>query len=230
MARKPMIGIIPQWDDERERLWTQPECIEGILQAGGLPVLLPLTREPGVLGQIAREMDGFLFTEGHNISPKLYGERISDVCGKIIPVRDDMETGLFFSAVQQFDKPCFGISRGLQFFNAILGGTLYQDVRKRTEPAQLVDHTKEHTIYVEPNSPLHELWKIGQLVVSGVHYQGIRTLAPNLSVMATAKDGLIEAVRMKKKKFVWGVQWRPEFMLQNPFNQKLFSAFIEACL
>ncbi len=62
--RRPMIGLVPLTDRERESYWMLPGYMKGIEDAGGLPVMLPLTADDGLIRQIAEEMDGFLFTGG----------------------------------------------------------------------------------------------------------------------------------------------------------------------
>ena len=48
--------------------------------------------------------------------------------------------------------------------------------------------------------------------------------------MAIASDGLIEAAWMPGKRFVWGVQWHPEYMFKaDAGSLKLLEAFINAC-
>lgn len=48
--------------------------------------------------------------------------------------------------------------------------------------------------------------------------------------MATAPDGIVEAVWMPAKRFVWAVQWHPEFSHRADSNQRrILSAFIDAC-
>jgi putative glutamine amidotransferase len=44
--------------------------------------------------------------------------------------------------------------------------------------------------------------------------------------MAQAEDGLIEAVYMKDKAFVWAVQWHPEMALAEESSRKIFRAFV----
>ena len=72
--RKPVIGVMPLMDVERESYWMLPGYMEGILEAGGIPVMFPLTPDRAVLGQLAESCDGFLFTGGHDVSPEIYGE------------------------------------------------------------------------------------------------------------------------------------------------------------
>ena len=44
--------------------------------------------------------------------------------------------------------------------------------------------------------------------------------------MAVSEDGLTEAVCLPDKRFVWAVQWHPEFSFR---VKKIFKAFIESC-
>ena len=38
---KPIIGITPLWDEEKESLWMLPGYTDGITQAGGIPFIFP---------------------------------------------------------------------------------------------------------------------------------------------------------------------------------------------
>ena len=85
--QRPMIGVVPLWDESRNSLWMLPGYMDGITGAGGLPLLLPLTTDEAVLKQIAGICAGFLFTGGHDLSPSLYGEAPA-FCGPVCEVRD----------------------------------------------------------------------------------------------------------------------------------------------
>lgn len=74
--------------------------------------------------------DGFLFTGGHDVSPELYNEKPLDGSVSSCVKRDKMELYILKKAIQ-LDKPILGICRGIQFINAALGGTLYQDIPKQ---------------------------------------------------------------------------------------------------
>ena len=48
--------------------------------------------------------------------------------------------------------------------------------------------------------------------------------------MAVSPDGLIEAVKMVGKRFVYAVQWHPEYMFKTDDDSlKVFSWFVENC-
>ena len=44
-----MIGLVPLVDAEWESYWMLPGYMNGIEQAGGIPVMLPLTADPDTL-------------------------------------------------------------------------------------------------------------------------------------------------------------------------------------
>ena len=127
-----------------------------------------------------------------------------------------------------------GICRGIQFFNACLGGTLYQDLP--TEHPSEVAHVMRppydqtvHSVALLPGTPLAALLGRAELGVNSYHHQAIKVLAPGLVEMARSEDGLVEAVYLPDKSFVWAVQWHPEFSFRTDENsRKIFSAFVAA--
>ena len=229
--KKPVIGIVPLVDHGRDSLWMLPGYMEGVARAGGLPVMLPLTDGGEDVSQLLELCDGLLLTGGQDVSPELYGEEPLPVCGELCPARDRLEKPLLLKAIEQ-DKAVLGICRGFQFLNAALGGTLYQDL-----PAQrpsTCDHhmappydRAAHSVIL--SGPLAELLHAGETGVNSCHHQGVKALAPGLSVTAAAPDGLTEAVYMPERRFVWAVQWHPEFSYQvNADSRRIFAAFVEA--
>lgn len=231
--KKPLIGVVPLMDIGRDSLWMLPGYMEGVTQAGGLPVMLPLSSDKRDLEQLAEMCGGFLFTGGQDVSPALYGERPLSGLEETCPARDEMETELLRLALEM-DKPILGICRGIQFLNAPLGGTLWQDIPGQMPSA--VSHRMKppydavaHTVALAPDTPLRALLGRETLGVNSCHHQGVRTLAPDLAVMAAAPDGLIEGVYMPVRRFVWAVQWHPEFSFRTDENsRRIFSAFVTA--
>lgn len=232
---KPMIGIVPLVDKERESYWMLPGYMKGILQAGGIPVMLPLTSDRTVLRQLAVGLDGFLFTGGQDVSPVVYHEPVSEKCGECCPERDEMETILLRSALEQ-DKPILGICRGIQFINAALGGDLYQDLQ--TEHPSGVCHRQAppydrpiHSVRLVPDTPLQRLLKKETLSVNSCHHQAVNKLSPKLQPMAYSEDGLVEAAWLPAARFVWAVQWHPEFSYcTDGDSRKILKQFIEASI
>lgn len=233
-TKRPLIGLVPLVDYQRESCWMLPGYMQGVEQAGGVPVMLPLTRDRGELERLAAACDGFLLTGGQDVAPALYGGADPGRCGELCPERDAMETALLALARAQ-DKPVLGICRGIQLLNAALGGTLWQDLP--TQCPSEVDHHQSgnyaspiHTVALQPGTPLAELLGSAPLPVNSLHHQAVRTLAPGLAPMAVAPDGIVEAVYEPGRTFVWAVQWHPEFSWQTDANSRaIFRAFVDAC-
>ena len=233
-SMRPTIGLIPLEDIQRESLWMLPGYMNGIVEAGGLPLMLPLTNDKTLLHQIAEQLDGFLLTGGQDVSPSVYGAPVSPNCGETSPKRDEMEL-LLLEEVLRLGKPVFGICRGIQFLNAALGGTLYQDLP--TEHPSGISHAMKppyhppkHSVEILHNTPLHTLLAIDTLPVNSYHHQAVKTLSPKLEPMAVSPDGLIEAAWMPEQAFVWAVQWHPEFShITDEHSRKLLKAFVDAC-
>ena len=232
MENKPVIGILPLWDEERESLWMLPGYMNGIIKAGGCPFMLPLTDDKDMISQFVSMCDGFLFTGGQDVSPDIYNSAVK--YNSVIPCRerDEMELLLLKEALIR-DKSILGICRGIQLINAVLGGTLYQDLPTETN-SNLEHHQNPpydvpaHKVLIEKNSPLFELLQTTELAVNSYHHQAVKALSPKLTCMAKATDEIVEAVYMPNKNFVWAVQWHPEFSyLSNDSSMKIFNEFIK---
>ncbi|MBY9078639.1 gamma-glutamyl-gamma-aminobutyrate hydrolase family protein [Paenibacillus sp. HN-1] len=236
MAQQPMIGVLPLMDAGRNSYWMLPDYMKGIEEAGGLPVMLPLTADRDSIRRLAETFDGFLFTGGQDVQPSLYGEDKLEVCGEVSNERDEMERQLF-ADILELDKPAFGICRGLQLFNVLLGGTLYQDLPSQRRTETEIRHVQKppydqpvHKIYVEQGNPLHEIVRKETLDVNSYHHQGIKKLSTELLAVGLAEDGLVEAVVLPDRKFVLAVQWHPEFSYRSDdCSLELFRAFVQAC-
>ena len=79
---KPVIGVMPLFDEEKDSIWMVPGYMEGIRRAGGIPLMVPLWCEGEDLEQINDICAGFLFTGGQDVDPHLYGEEPDALCGR----------------------------------------------------------------------------------------------------------------------------------------------------
>ena len=225
---KPIIGIVALYDEKRHSYWMLPEYTEAINKSGGIPLILPYNVD---IEAIMPHLGGVLFTGGHDINPLLYGEEVDEKCGFYIEARDYFEMKLMKKVLEQ-DLPALCICRGLQLLNVIQGGTLYQDVN--TQHPSYINHdmTKPydaycHQVNLAQGTPLQELLKQDTIGVNSRHHQAIQELGNHLEVMATSEDGLIEAIALTNKTFIWGIQWHPEHSFHNDEKSRLiFQQFI----
>lgn len=234
--KRPLIGLTPFYNEKRQNCFMDSAFLHAVEAAGGIPLVLPLTRDEGLLGEISGRLDGFLFTGGQDVAPELYGERALPECGPVCQERDEMELRLLrFVTVR--DKPLLGVCRGIQLANAALGGTLYQDLPSQ-KPSEAIHRQAEpyslpaHEVTILPNTPLDALPRMPRSVsVNSLHHQAIKRLSPRLCPMAISGDGLIEAAWMPEKRFIWLIQWHPELMPENdPASGQIFSAFVQAAM
>ena len=237
MQRKPLIGVLPLIDYERESLWMVPGYMDGISRAGGLPLMLPLTKDTADIKRLCGLFDGFLFTGGQDVSPSFYGKEKLETCGQISPERDKMEAELLKEAIAA-DKPVLGICRGIQFINAALGGTLYQDLP--TEHPSGTEHHQSppydvpaHQDIILKNTPLYglleDLMQDEKVWVNSYHHSAVKELSPKLRAMAVSTDDIVEAVYCPGQIFLWAIQWHPEFDYEkNEASRRIFSAFVNA--
>ncbi len=230
--KKPMIGVTPLWDAERQSVWMLPDYLDGIKAAGGLPIVLPLEMSEEDANQVVETCDGFLFTGGQDVSPVLYG--MKDATGTIVasPERDKMET-LLLSKALHADKAVLGICRGLQFINVFLGGTLWQDLPSQ-HPSEIAHRQGKPygvpTHKVSLSGDLQTLLGKDILEVNTLHHQAVKDLGKGLTAMAIAPDGIVEAVQMLGKRFVWAVQWHPEYLFRTDKDSlAVFSCFVNHC-
>ena len=232
---RPVIGLIPLFDDDKNSYWMLPGYMQVLEKCMGLPIMLPLTTDKSELDEAYELCDGILFTGGHDVSPSVYGEDIKSTCGDTCEARDLMESYLLDKCISD-DKPIFGICRGIQFINAYLGGTLYQDLP--TEYGSETEHHMSppydraaHKIEVLEGTRLSNIIGAGIHSVNSYHHQAIKELSPRLEKLAISEDGLIEAIAVKNHRFAIGVQWHPEFSYEDSEeSMKLLKAFIKECI
>ena len=216
-ATRPIIGIIGNFGAKGCEL--AQGYYESVLQAGGIPMVLPPYDDAAALCQTLDKVDGILLSGGGDINPLLLGEEPVPGLHGICPQRDEMELLLVREAYNR-QLPILGICRGIQVLVAALGGTLYQDLNTQYSEAPLVKHDQDldrayasHTVRLEDGSTLSRLFpeaKKKGLPVNSFHHQAVQTPGPLLHITAKATDGVIEAVESNEFKSIIGVQWHPE--------------------
>jgi putative glutamine amidotransferase len=254
---RPRIGITSWHHRDEEERWEA--VLEGytraVLEAGGLPVILPIApTEPALSPETSRRIeacaepsrsgpslieeyletiDGLILTGGADIHPSFYGQSVLERCGEIDEERDRFEVALIH-ATRARDLPFLGICRGLQVLNVALGGTLYQDLSYRagTDPTHMNSREQRgeaaHPVAVAPGSRLAAIIGARELPVTSTHHQVIRDLAPGLTVSAVAPDGVIEGIEGPGR-FLIAVQWHPERMAaRHPEQLALFRSLVES--
>ena len=235
---KPLIGIPARSalnpDTQASMDGVVIAYLTAVARAGGVPLIVPRRLAPDALSAVFAKLDGILLPGGGDIDPaRLGGESHPTVYG-IDVERDALEFTLARWAVEQA-RPILGICRGIQVFNAALGGSLYVDISAQ-RPGALPHSTAHglpldylaHRVSVEAGSRLAGLFGPAEGPVNSWHHQAVREAAPGLRVSARAEDGLIEGVELPAHPFALAVQWHPEMLPDRPESQRLFAGLVEA--
>jgi putative glutamine amidotransferase len=231
---RPVVGITLGDGDRPGYHSMRADYVRSVEVGGATPVVLaPLAPEhaPALLERV----DGLLLSGGIDVDPALYGQPRHPKLGRVDRERDDFELALTREALRR-DLPILAICRGQQVLNVATGGTLYQDLPSQLEGA--VGHEASgsrtrlsHTVEVEPGSLLERILGRGPLSVNSFHHQAVERLGDGLVTSGRSPaDGVIEAVEMKGRTFVVGVQWHPEsFWNEASSFHALFEAHVTAC-
>ncbi len=220
-----------------EMLGLMPAYIEAVRKAGGIPILVPLGASEEELLAILELADGVLLPGGGDINPAVYHGQLHKTIRDINPDRDRVELFLAQQAVKQ-EKPLLAICRGHQLVNVALGGSLWEDIADLKPDAMRHDYYETsprtylaHSVQVLPGSHLALCLDQTEIAVNSLHHQGVRDLAPELSVTAVAPDGLVEGIEVPGHPFAVGVQWHPENLINDvPAMLGLFEGLVNAAI
>lgn len=208
--------------------------LHAVLQAGGMPVLIPNLLAEAEWRELYEHLDGIIFTGGGDIETGIFNGVDHPKVGGVDPARDTLELPLL-RATADDGKPFLGICRGLQVVNVALGGTLFTDIADQLPGAAQHDWHEgfprthlAHPVRVEEGSRLAQLLNDPLPGVNSLHHQGIKNLAPGLTASAYAPDGLVEAVELPGHPFGLAVQWHPEWLVEHESARRLFQAFVNA--
>ncbi|MGN1281478.1 MAG: gamma-glutamyl-gamma-aminobutyrate hydrolase family protein [Succinivibrio sp.] len=234
--KKPLIGLLPLYDESLDSIWMLPGYQNGVHMAGADTVILPYTKDCDEIRRLCRLCDGFLFTGGQDVDPALYHEQKLAQCGEISETLDILTKAVFDYATDK-DRAVLGICRGCQIINVLFGGSLYQDLySQRKEVPGAIDHhqnkpysSTSHKVTVTDKSYLKSLLNTDVLEVNSIHHQAIKDLGSGLMVNAVSEDGLVEAVKADGFRYIFGVQWHPEYDFhKNHFSSLIFKDFIKS--
>ena len=229
--KRPIIGIIgkvqPQQEDD---IWHRIDEVDEIryliVKNGGTAIMLLPTEATLKFNDNDIKDDTILSDEEKE---ELY--RQIDLCDGFI-----LQGGLYSSNYEiemakrtiELNKPLIGICAG---FNNILRALGTDVIEDKTKKHDIYDKTYRHRVSIIKGTKIYDLINKDEYNVNSIHSM----IAPKENVENYAKissvsdDGLVESFELDNKKFIIGIKWHPELMLEDEFTKKLFKKFIEEC-
>ncbi len=213
------------------RIRAQYVC--SIIEAGGLPLLVPSVADESALRQYLALMDGMVFSGGADYAPELYGAEPHPETRPCAAARARTDLRLARLVLDETRLPVLGICLGHQLLCITMGGSLIQHLPEAEKHKSLRPGLdREHPARLATDSRLGRLFQRETIQVNSAHHQGADPRALPTGLVATAwdDDGLIEAVEgLAPDRFVLGVQWHPERIRDAEHRRALFAAFLDAC-
>lgn len=229
MNDKPRIAI-PEPNstqpDYNQRSW--PQYARAVEACGGAAVAIPLHESPANVARLVASCSGVLLPGSPaDLNPQKYGEEPVPECAAADGPREAVDELLLQDAFN-LHKPLLCICYGTQSLNVWKGGSLVQHLTTEINHKAGREVLEAHSVKIDDKT--QRLSGLGEAItVNSSHHQAIATPGDNLSVVATAPDGTIEAVEQLGDQFVLGVQWHPERTFsENPASRAIFEQFTAA--
>jgi len=228
---RPVIGITMDYGDKPKQYMLPYAYASSVERAGGMPWPLPYMLDLSLIPEIVDRLDGTLFSGGEDLDPALYGETRHPKAEPIDPNRQRFELALI-KEVERRRMPALGICLGCQLMNVHRGGSLIQFLPDQPrdsvlEHRKLNDPTRRHPVRLEPGTRLAEAIGKSEISVNTRHKQSVARPGKGLRVIATAPDGVVEAIEDASHLLFMAVQWHPENLSDEPEHLAPFKLLVE---
>lgn len=228
---KPIIGIIgksqPQYGED---IWHRIDEVDElrylVVKNGGTAIML-LPTENTLKFNDNDIKDNTILTNLEK--QELY--RQIDLCDGFI-----LQGGLYSSNYEiemakriiELDKPLIGICAG---FNNILRALGTDVIEDKTKSHDIYNKDYRHKISIVNGTKLSKLINKDEYNVNSIHSMiAIKEKVEGYAKISSySYDGLVESFELDNKKFIMGIKWHPELMLEDEFTKKLFKEFILKC-
>jgi len=236
VAARPVIGINTDFFNAGKngpaRSMLHAGYYDAIVNAGGLPIILPpLNKEPEI-DALLDKCDGILLTGGLDMDPRRLGQP-APAAIQPMAERRELNDRVLVRRIVERRISVLAIGLGMQQINAATGGSLFlhlpNDVPKSMPHFDPSGGPHRHIITLEADTKIEEIYGEGELRVNSMHHQAVNQVGPKMRVGARSPDGVIEAIESTANNwFCMGVQWHPEADTASALDMQLFECFVQA--
>ncbi|MEM1224491.1 MAG: gamma-glutamyl-gamma-aminobutyrate hydrolase family protein [Planctomycetota bacterium] len=236
MTCKPLIGLNA---DFRGNVRSTPAFAyiaagyyQSILNAGGVPVIVPPQPDPESVHRVLDAVEGFLFIGGADLDPRNDGFMMHPSVHAMDSGRESSDR-LLMAEIAERRMPVLGIGVGMQLINVQQGGNLFLNIKEDLPNAvphfDAQDTNHRHTLTVESDSLIGRVYGDGEIRVTSRHHMAIDEVAPGFRVTARCPDGVIEAIESEMLDwFAVGTQFHPESEAASALDIRIFEEFVDA--
>lgn len=214
--RKPVIGITCNFtsgtEEEKATFNIYTPYAVAIQASGGIAQLIPHSPKSGI-PEMLDLYDGLLLSGGGGLPPHIAQMEKLPGLYEQNPVRHEFDLALTEAALER-KMPILGVCRGQQTINDVLGGSLI-NIEGGAHLQKHPGSVSSHGIKVEPGSLLFECCQTLSTYVNSFHQQAVSRPGRGLKVTAHASDGIVECIEGEEYPFLMGVQFHPEYMIDN---------------
>ena len=234
MADKPLIGLNCDYRGVHQGApaycYLAAGYFDSIVNAGGIPVLLPPSTDLASIDQVLDLLDGFVLVGGADLDPRNDGYMLHSSIRPMDPRRETFDRRLA-SSIANRRMSVMAIGAGMQLINIIEGGNLFYDISidvpNALQHRDPHDPYHRHSLVVEADSIVGRVYGEGEIRVTSRHHMAIDRLADSFRVTARCQDGIIEAIENKHDDwFVVGCQFHPESQAASALDIRIFEEFV----
>jgi putative glutamine amidotransferase len=233
MRSKPLIGLNADYraakKDAPAFSYVCAGYYESIIEAGGIPVVLPPIADEVDLDRVLDLLDGMVLVGGADLDPRRDGYMLHPTVRMLDERREEFDRRLM-CMISKRRMPVFGIGVGMQLLNVSEGGTLLlhipEDLPKALPHKDPIDPAHRHGLEVVSGSLMERVYGDGEIRVNSVHHMAIDDVAPGFRVTARCPDGVIEAIESTTDWHAFGTQFHPESDSASALDLRIFEEFI----
>lgn len=202
--------------------------------SGATPFLLPQPLASVPPSHALDGFDGLVLIGGEDVSAAVSGAAPTSIGPNASEERDRWELSLLSAALDD-GLPVLAICRGMQLLNIAFGGSLAGHMTGESEVHPDIPEDVStafdfrHAVELAPGSRVRAAVGVGSIDTNSLHHQAVERLGAGLRITGTAGDGVVEAIETSGAPWCVGVQWHPELMPDDRYQQALVSAFVSTC-
>lgn len=193
--------------------------IDALYRNGAQPLLIPCIADKDMLRDYLSLAGALIIIGGMDYPPELYGQAVHPKA-ELTHDRRVKSDFLLVETALEMRIPILGICAGMQLLNIYFGGKLIQHIN------ELDAHygEKYHPVQILGGRWLPQIFGKSEILVNSNHHQGIDPgfIGKGLQVVATAEDGMIEALEYESEQMVLGIQWHPERITDPEVSRPIF--------